>query len=176
MAIGSAEGNIVTAFIKGAFDVVVAFIGRKRDKVASPGWPMSIQQPPHIQQSAQDAPRHTKPGRPTQIARITHREIRERLDSIAPFHRDAIEKSYVGMRVVWPIKFRSYNGTDSDVTIYGDVADTGSAIECAGRKDDFLCLVHAAEEEVIEIEGTVDLAGRAYMVLTDCTARRPSLM
>jgi hypothetical protein len=107
------------------------------------------------------------------VVSISHREIVERLRPLAPYQRDLIEKSYVGVRVKWRIVLKSVGETvHGQGHVFGDVADTKAAIECDGKMDDFRGLIHAADKEEIEIEGTIDLVSTAYTMLKDCTARR----
>lgn len=174
--LGPTEGSIISALIKGVTDIFVALIGRKKDKAAFSTTPAPIPLPPAVSPPppAQpiEKPSTEKKPLPKPIVAITHSEIRARLELLAPVHRDLVEKSYVGMRVAWPVKFRSYDATEDRVMIHASATDTGSTIECFGPKDDFLCLVHAEENEVIEIEGTIEMASRAYVALADCSARR----
>lgn len=175
--------TIIAAAVAAGGAIVVALINHRK-KTASEHKPANTPPLVVIQNSAPipvaksngapvaRPPLEQEPTRP-EVTAITHREIVERLRPLAPYQRDLIEKSYVGVRVKWRIVLKSVGETVQDKGhVFGDVSDTKAAIECDGKMEDFRGLIHAADKEEIEIEGTIDLVSTAFTMLKDCTARR----
>lgn len=160
---------IIVALI-GFAGVVVGAIINKRMKAAREQASMPTPTTPTA------PPKHVDGTLPVQrppVLAITHAEIQERLKDLGPFQRDQIERSYVGTRVRWRILLKSVSDYgNGGANVAGVVVDTKSSTSCNGKMSDFRCLMHAADGEEVEVEGTLDLVSSAYTELTDCVATR----
>lgn len=163
---------LAVAIVSAGGVIIAALINRKKP---------TGEFPPSKQQSVSIPSPHSTRANPTiaaspshckSISDITHSAICAQLKDLSPYHRDRIEKSYIGFRVRWRLILHFMGEAGGKAHLFGRIAGAYDAVECNGSKDAFSSLIHAADGEEIEVEGTISMTGTGLTILDDCVPHR----
>jgi hypothetical protein len=100
----------------------------------------------------------------------THEQIADAIEASPLFHRDKIEKNFVGMRIRLPLRLVSIRHSDAWSVIRGEITEKQSHCEahCQAISSNAEALILAQEGWLLDVDGEIEYVSRYYTKLKDC--------
>lgn len=102
------------------------------------------------------------------ISTFTIKEMQERIGSVPPFQRSAIEQHYSGRRVRWRAKLSSIHPHKNNPSVYAHAEDGYLELSCKSTPAGIASLIHTPQNALVIIDGIIEDASEAHCRLIDC--------